>query len=177
MRIKNSINNILTGLVGQLILTITGFITRTVFINILGSTYLGVSGLFSNILTVLSFAELGVGQAIVFSLYKPIAEEDEEKICSLMRLYSKIYHILFLVVLALGLLILPFLPYIIKDIDSIPNIRIIYVMYVKIKDTMIKKSIKHILIICKMIIIYMFKYIKEIGETDGLYKYTIWEIF
>lgn len=130
MRIKNSINNIMTGLVGQLILTITGFITRTVFINILGSTYLGVSGLFSNILTVLSFAELGVGQAIVFSLYKPIAEEDEEKICSLMRLYSKIYHILFLIVLALGLLILPFLPYIIKDIDSIPHIRIIYVMYV-----------------------------------------------
>lgn len=130
MRIKNSINNIMTGLVGQLILTITGFITRTVFINILGSTYLGVSGLFSNILTVLSFAELGVGQAIVFSLYKPIAEEDEEKICSLMRLYSKIYHILFFAVLALGLLILPFLPYIIKDIDSIPNIRIIYVMYV-----------------------------------------------
>ena len=126
MRIKNSINNIMTGLVGQLILTITGFITRTVFINILGSTYLGVSGLFSNILTVLSFAELGVGQAIVFSLYKPIAEEDEEKICSLMRLYSKIYHILFLIVLALGLLILPFLPYIIKDIDSIPHIRFIF---------------------------------------------------
>ena len=79
MRIKNSLNNIMTGLVGQLILTITGFVTRTVFINVLGSTYLGVSGLFSNILTVLSFAELGVGQAIVFSLYKPIAKKDEEK--------------------------------------------------------------------------------------------------
>lgn len=130
LRIKNSMNNIMTGLVGQLILTITGFVTRTVFINVLGSTYLGVSGLFSNILTVLSFAELGVGQAIVFSLYKPIAEKDEEKICSLMRLYSKIYHILFLVVLTLGLLALPFLPFIIKDINSIPHIRIIYLMYV-----------------------------------------------
>lgn len=130
LRIKNSMNNILTGLLGQVILTITGFVTRTVFINILGSTYLGVSGLFSNILTVLSFAELGVGQAIVFSLYKPIAEKDEEKICSLMQLYSRIYHVLFVVVLVLGLIILPFLPFIIHDIDSIPYIRLIYVMYV-----------------------------------------------
>lgn len=120
----------MTGLLGQLILTITGFLTRTVFINILGTTYLGVSGLFSNILTVLSFAELGVGQAIIFSLYKPIADQDEEKICSLMNLYSRIYRVLFVVVLAFGLAILPFLPMIISDINSIPNIRIIYVMYV-----------------------------------------------
>lgn len=130
MRIKNSINNIITGLIGQLILTITGFITRTVFIKMLGATYLGVSGLFTNILTVLSFAELGIGQAIIFSLYKPIAENDEKKITSLMQLYSKVYHILFWIVLSLGLAILPFLKYIIKDIETIPNLRIIYVMYV-----------------------------------------------
>ena len=130
MRTKNSINNIITGVVGQLIITITGFITRTVFIKMLGATYLGVSGLFSNILTVLSFAELGIGQAIIFSLYKPIAENDEEKICSLMKLYAKVYKVLFLIVLTLGLALLPFLPYIIKDINSIPNLRIIYVMYV-----------------------------------------------
>lgn len=130
LRIKNSMGNIITGILGQLILTITGFVTRTVFINTLGATYLGVSGLFSNILTVLSFAELGIGQAIVFSLYKPIAEKDEEKICSLMKLYSQIYRILFGIVLILGSLILPFLPYIIRDINSIPHIRIIYMMYV-----------------------------------------------
>lgn len=130
MRIKNSLNNIITGLIGQLLITITGFISRTVFINVLGSTYLGVSGLFSNILTVLSFAELGIGQAIIFSLYKPIAENDEDKICSLMALYSKVYRVLFLIVLALGLILLPFLPFFIKDIDTIPNIRTIYVMYV-----------------------------------------------
>lgn len=130
MRTRNSINNIITGVAGQLIITITGFITRTVFIKMLGATYLGVSGLFSNILTVLSFAELGIGQAIIFSLYKPIAENDEEKICSLMKLYSKVYKVLFLIVLILGLALLPFLQYIIKDINSIPNLRIIYVMYV-----------------------------------------------
>lgn len=130
MRIKNSINNIITGMLGQLIITITGFITRTVFINELGATYLGVSGLFTNILTVLSFAELGIGQAIIFSLYKPIANNDENKISSLMKLYSKVYRYLFGIVLILGLLLLPFLPFIINDIESIPNIRVIYVMYV-----------------------------------------------
>lgn len=130
MRIKKSLTNIMTGLVGQLFLTITGFITRTVFISQLGSTYLGISGLFTNVLTILSFAELGIGQAIVFSLYKPIAENDQEKICSLMDLYTKVYRILFFVVLILGFAILPFLPYIIADIDAVPHIKIIYCMYV-----------------------------------------------
>lgn len=130
MRIRNSIRNIITGLLGQLIITITGFISRTIFIQTLGTTYLGVSGLFSNILTLLSFAELGIGQAIIFSLYKPIAENDEEKICSLMRLYEKVYRFLFVLVLIIGLAMLPILPLIIKDIDSIPNIRVIYSLYV-----------------------------------------------
>ncbi|MBQ4120200.1 MAG: oligosaccharide flippase family protein [Clostridia bacterium] len=130
MRIKKSLTNIMTGLAGQLFLTITGFVTRTVFISQLGSTYLGVSGLFSNVLTILSFAELGIGQAIVFSLYKPIAENDQEKICTLMDLYAKVYRALFFIVLILGFAILPFLPYIIADIDAVPHIRIIYSMYV-----------------------------------------------
>ena len=130
MRIRNSLINIMTGLVGQLIVTITGFVSRTVFIKVLGTTYLGISGLFSNILTLLSFAELGVGQAIIFSLYKPIANNDEDKICSLMRLYERVYRFLFVFVLAVGLAFIPALPYIIKDIDRIPNIRAIYAMFV-----------------------------------------------
>lgn len=129
MRIRNSIRNIITGLLGQLIITITGFISRTFFIQTLGTTYLGISGLFSNILTLLSFAELGIGQAIIFSLYKPIAENDEEKVCSLMYLYEKVYRFLFVLVLIIGLALLPSLPFFIKDIDTIPNIRVIYVLY------------------------------------------------
>lgn len=130
MRTRYSIINIFTGLIGQLIVTLSGFIGRTVFIQVLGSTYLGVSGLFSNILTLLSFAELGIGQAIVFSLYKPIADKNEDKVCALMKLYEKTYRRLFFIVLSIGLILLPSLPYIIKDIDTIPNIRIIYVLYV-----------------------------------------------
>ena len=117
-------------MIGQLVVIITGFIARTVFISVLSSTYLGVNGLFSNVLTILSFAELGIGQAIIFSLYKPIADKDEDKICSIMKLYSKVYRVLSVIVLVLGLAFIPVLPYIIKDIDTIPDIYTIYVMYV-----------------------------------------------
>ena len=99
MRVKNSLKNISTGLIGQMIILLTGFVVRTVFIKTLGSTYLGVSGLFGNILSILSFAELGIGQAIIFSLYKPIAENDNEKIHALMDFYKKIYKVLFLIFL------------------------------------------------------------------------------
>ena len=129
-RVQKSIYNMITGVIGQVIVLVTGFVVRTVFIYSLGSTYLGVSGLFSNILNILSLAELGIGQAIIFSLYKPIAKHDENKICSLMKLYRKVYHALFWIVLVLGVIALPILPFIINDIEMIPNIRIIYVMYV-----------------------------------------------
>lgn len=130
MRIKKSLYNIMSGLVGQVVIIFTGFICRTIFIQSLGATYLGISGLFSNILTIFSFAELGIGQAIIFNLYKPIANKDEEKICSLMKLYAKVYRFLFFIILTLGFLLTPFLKYIIKDINSIDNIIIIYILYV-----------------------------------------------
>lgn len=130
MRVKNSIKNITTGLIGQMLLLFTNFVTRTVFINVLGSTYLGVSGLFSNILSLLSLAELGVGQAIMFSLYKPIAENDKDKISSLMAIYKKIYLCIFVFVLVVGMSLAPFLRYIIKDFDKIPHITAIYILYV-----------------------------------------------
>lgn len=130
MRVKSSIKNITTGIIGQILLLLTNFVARTVFINVLGSTYLGVSGLFSNILSLLSLAELGVGQAITFSLYKPIAENDKEKINSLMAIYKKLYSYIFIFVLVVGLSLVPFLRYIIKDFDRVPNITIIYILYV-----------------------------------------------
>ena len=130
MRVKNSIKNISTGLIGQMVVLFTSFVSRTVFINILGSTYLGISGLFTNILSLLSLAELGIGQAITYSLYKPIAENNKEKIKSLMAVYKKLYFYIFLFVLIVGASLVPFLHYIISDIDRIPHIRLIYMMYV-----------------------------------------------
>ena len=71
---------------------IIGFVCRIVFVRCLSADYLGVNGLFTNILTMLSLAELGVGGAIVYALYKPLAENDEEKIASLMKVYAKAYR-------------------------------------------------------------------------------------
>lgn len=129
-RVQNSLYNITSGVGYQLLVLVISFISRTIFIYCLGKTYLGVSGLFSNVLSILSFAELGIGQAIIFSLYKPIADGDEEKMLSLMTLYGKVYRILFFVVLFLGISLLPFLPYFINDFNRIPDLNIIYIMYV-----------------------------------------------
>ena len=130
MRVQKSLKNATTGLVGQVLTLVLSFVVRTVFIQQLGATYLGVSGLFGNILSILSFAELGFGQAIVFSLYKPIAENNVEKIKSLMQLFKTVYIWMFTVVLLLGMSLTPFLDFFVDDINAVPNLRLIYVIYV-----------------------------------------------
>lgn len=82
-----------------------------IFIKILGSEYLGLNGLFTNILTVLSLAELGVGEAITYSLYKPLAQKDIAKCKMLMKLYKKVYSIIGVVIMIIGLAITPFLDF------------------------------------------------------------------
>ena len=78
-RIENTLKNMFSGLIAQIIVLVMNFINRTIFIKFLGVEYLGLSGLFSNILSMLSLAELGVGVAISFSLYKPLAQKDIRK--------------------------------------------------------------------------------------------------
>lgn len=129
-RTQNSILNIITGLGGYVINTILGFVCRIVFIRCLTAEYLGISGLFTNILTMLSLAELGIGNAIVFALYKPLAIEDESKIASLMRYYAKAYRIIGIVVGIFGLCMIPFLGVVIKDPPNIKeNLYVIYLIY------------------------------------------------
>ena len=129
MRIQSSLKNIYTGVFGQFLNLLITFFTRTIFINTLGATYLGVSGLFGNILGILSLAELGVGQAITFSLYKSIANDDYEEICGLMNLYKKVYTYIGIFILLVGLCLTPYLNYIINNGDNIPNIKFIYILY------------------------------------------------
>ena len=93
-RTQNTIRNVKTGAIVQMVNKVMAFVVQTVFIMMLNTEYLGVNGLFTNILTVLSFAELGIGTAIIFSMYKPVAEQDKEKIKSLMLLYKKAYNII-----------------------------------------------------------------------------------
>ncbi|MFY0758467.1 sugar translocase [Metabacillus dongyingensis] len=129
MRVQNSLKNIFFGLSGQFISMIMGFIVRTVFIYTLGIEYLGIEGLFTSILIMLSLANLGFDTAMIYSLYKPIAEEDKYKIQALMNLYKKAYRIIAIVVLIIGLSLIPFLPYITDGATTISNINIIYILF------------------------------------------------
>ncbi len=129
-RTKSSLINISTGLIGQMLTLLVSFGVRTVFIYELGTTYLGLSGLFGNILSLLSFTELGFGQAIIFALYKPITEGNEDKIGALMALFRKVYRWMFMIVAFLGLSITPFLEYFVKSPVDIPYFHLIYVLYV-----------------------------------------------
>ena len=105
------------------------FISRTFFIYFLGEGYLGINGLFTNILGVLSFAELGIGTAINFSLYKPVAEHNIEKIKSYMYYYKWAYRFIALVICILGIILIPFLDLLIKDPGDVGNIKIYYCIY------------------------------------------------
>ncbi len=123
-RKKNTFYNFVTSMGGQLISIVMQFVVRTVFIHTLGKAYLGIGGLFSNILTMLSLTEMGVGSAIVFKLYKPIAENDQHRITLLMRLYKQIYRVIGVVVVGIGIFLIPFLPKIINDYDKLESLNI-----------------------------------------------------
>ncbi|WP_195986761.1 sugar translocase [Clostridium sp. D53t1_180928_C8] len=129
-RTVNSIRNIATGFIGQFIQTILGFISRTVFIKFLAAEYLGVSGLFSNILSMLSLAELGVGTAIIYALYKPLAERDKKEISVLMGFYARAYKTIGIVIAIIGVVLMPLLNVIIKDAPNIKeNLYVLYCFY------------------------------------------------
>lgn len=129
MRKERSIKNIFTAIFGQLIMFVFPFITRSIFIRYLSIEYLGINGLFSNILSILSISELGISSAIVFSLYKPLAEKNDIQIKRLINFYSRIYKKIAIFVLSVGLLIIPFLPIIIKGVTLTKEIYIIYLLF------------------------------------------------
>lgn len=129
MRTENTIKNASIGLSGQMISCIMSFIVRTVFVSTLTKEYLGVSGLFTNILTMLSLAELGIGNAIIFSMYKPVAENNEELLKQLLNFYGKVYRTVGIVVGIAGVSLSPFLGFFIKDMPNIPHLQLIYILY------------------------------------------------
>lgn len=129
MRTKKSILNILSGVIGQALIIIVVLLNRRCFLKFLGEEYLGVNSLVANILSFLSMAELGIGSAITFSLYKPLAERDYEQLAGLMRIYKIAYFIIGIVVFCMGMLLLPFVHLFLKNGDEIPGIRIIYFLF------------------------------------------------
>lgn len=130
MRAKNSIKNTIVSFASNLLTIAIGLIAQAIFIKILGSEYLGINGLFSNIISMLGIVELGVGSAIIYHLYKPIAENDTKKIKALMNFYKKCYNIIALIILILGLMITPYLRYFIEDVTIDINIPLVYIMFI-----------------------------------------------
>ena len=123
-RTTNTLYNFISSIGGQLLAIIMQFVIRTVFIATLGKSYLGINGLFANILSVLSLAEFGVGSAILFKLYDPIAKQDHHRITVLMKFYKSVYRFIGIGVAAIGLCLIPFLPNLISDYSKLQELHI-----------------------------------------------------
>lgn len=188
-RTENSIINLIIGSLCQIITIFVSFISRTIFIKYLGNDYLGINGLYTNILSMLSLAELGIGNVMLYSLYKPICEKDENKISSYVNFYKKVYIIIATSILVMGLSLIPFLNKIIKE-TTLNNVELIwyYVLFLldsvfsylfiykstlinaDQKNYIVKKFTTYFSIICKIVQIFI------LIITRNYYIYLICQI-
>ena len=148
-RTLNSLRNIIFGVMNQFIIIILGFISRAFFLKYLDETYLGINSLFTEVLSVLSLADLGINTVMVYSFYKPLAESDIKKLTALLTFFKSIYRAIAIVVTILGILILPFLNYIIKLDEAIRLLNIYYIIFLS-----------------KTVLSYMFVYRASILNAD-----------
>lgn len=129
-RTKNTLRNIVFGFGYRILSIILPFISRTAILYILGEQYLGLSSLFTSILSFLSLAELGVGGAMVYSMYKPIAENDTVTIRALLNLYRKFYRVIGTIILGIGLCLVPFLKLLVhEELPGDTNLYVLYLIY------------------------------------------------
>lgn len=129
LRTSNSIKNAIWASLTFIINIIINFVSRKIFITYLGVEYNGINSLFNSIISMLSIAELGIGTTIIYKLYAPIAKNDIDKINSLLNFYKKCYQIIAIVVLCIGLILIPFLPSIIGEINLPINIYCVYLLF------------------------------------------------
>lgn len=129
-RTRNAKRNILFGLINKFFSICIPFFTRTFLIKTIGAEYLGIDSLFTSILQILNLSELGFGSAVVFSLYEPIAKREKDTVCILLRFIRKIYIVIGLIIIIIGICIIPFLSNFIKgDLPSDINITIVYLVF------------------------------------------------
>lgn len=129
-RTKNTSRNILAGLWNRFSTIVFSFINRTIIIYILGAEFSGLNSVFTSVIGVLSIAELGIDMAIVQSMYKPIAEGNQKRICELLTLYRKSYYVVGMLILATGIALIPFMPYLIHDeLPQSVNLYSLYILY------------------------------------------------
>lgn len=127
-RTKNAVKNISFNFINQILTLLLSFVSRTVFIWGLGASYLGINGLFSDVLGLLSMADLGFNTAMVYSFYKPLAENDYLKMAGLITFYKKVYTFIAVGVSVVGIALVPALPYLINLETDIPNVTLYYLL-------------------------------------------------
>lgn len=185
---KNAVRNIFFGAVFKIITLLGPFIIRTMILWIMGSEYIGLNSLFTSILSFLSLAELGVGSALVYSMYKPIAEDDQDMICALLNLYRKMYRIIGMIILGVGLLLLPFLNKLVKgEAPADVNLYILYLIYLfntvisyvmfAYKQSLLTAFQRSDIISKRSAVIQLLMYIFQIGALyifRNYYWYIIW---
>lgn len=130
MRTKKASINMIVAFIANIITILIGFIAQAFFLHILGAEYLGINGLFTNIVSMLGIVELGIGSAIIYHLYKPLASNDRNTIKLLMRFYKKAYYLIALIIFILSMFLIPFLPFFIKEVTIDVNIVGIYLLFV-----------------------------------------------
>ena len=129
-RTKNTKKNIFFGFFNKIVTLFYPFVIRVIIIHEIGAEFLGLSSLFSSILQVLNLTELGFNSAIVFSMYKPIAEDDNDALGAILNFYRKVYFVIGLIMLVLGIIMLPFIPRMINGtIPTGTNVFLLYLLY------------------------------------------------
>lgn len=159
-RLGNTLRNFKFGAAAQLLVTLLGFVSRTVFIRVLGQEYSGVNGLYTSILDVLSLTELGLADVVVFSLYKPLAEGDTKKLTALMGYYKTIYRIIALVVGLIGVALVPILRLLVKSTIDTFHLRLYYLMFLANS-------------VCSYLLVYKSSIIQADQKRYLISKYTI----
>ena len=128
-RTNNSIKNSLASAVVYIVNIIMGFVSQAIFIRTLGAEYNGIKGLFTNILSMLNIAELGFGSAIVYHLYKPMAEQNTNQIKTLVKYYRNIYNLIAGIIFVIGIIILPIVPAIVGEVSVPENVSFLFFLY------------------------------------------------
>jgi len=128
-RTTNSFRNMRAGMINRIVLLLLSFVSRRLFIDYIGVAFLSINGMFLEIVGMLSLADLGFGTAMSYSFYKPMAENDQEKIAGLVGLYRNIYRAIALIILAAGLSLIPFLDRLIVLEEPVRHVELYYIVF------------------------------------------------
>jgi len=125
----NSLRNALVGGISKIVTLALSFAAKTMFIRYLGAAYLGINGLFTNLFVLMSSVDFGVGVAMCYSLYDPLAQNDEDRISTIYDFYRRLYRIIFVVDLIIGVSLFPFLDVLFNEQSQMANIEIYYILF------------------------------------------------